>query len=322
MTKLIIQIPCFNEEKTLAQTLADLPRELPGIERVEWLVIDDGSTDRTAEVARAAGVDHVVRLPCNQGLARGFMAGLEACIDLGADIIVNTDADNQYRAADIPKLIEPILAGRAELVIGERPIDSTAHFSASKKLLEKLGSWVVRYFSQTHVVDAPSGFRAMTRAVAKRLNVFSNYTYTIETIIQAGQANMAVASVPIRTNPDLRPSRLVRSIPRYIWRSMLTIVRIFMAYQPLKFFAWPGIVSLALGLLLCLRYLVYYFSGEGSGHVQSVLLAVLLIGLGIFLGVVGLLADLMAVNRKLLEKVNHRVQNLAERVQALERGEK
>jgi len=228
--KLIIQIPCYNEADTLAIALAALPREVPGFDAVEWLIIDDGSTDDTVAVARANGVDHVIRHTRNQGLARGFMTGLDACLRLGADVIVNTDADNQYNADDIPALTKPILEHRADIVVGARPIETIKHFSPVKKMLQKLGSWVVRLASKTDIPDAPSGFRAMSRAAAQRLMVFNDYTYTLETIIQAGQKNMAITSVPIRINGDLRPSRLVKSIPSYIKRSIVTIIRIFIIY--------------------------------------------------------------------------------------------
>lgn len=310
MKKLIIQIPCYNEEATLGITLAALPREIPEIDIVEFLIIDDGSTDKTVEVAQAHNVDHIVRFPRNQGLARAFMAGLEASIKAGADIIVNTDADNQYCAEDIPKLISPILNNNAEIVIGTRPISEIEHFSPVKKFLQKLGSQVVRMASRTDIPDAPSGFRAMTREAATRLNVFNEYTYTLETIIQAGQKGMAITSVPIRTNDDLRPSRLVKSIPGYIRRSILTIVRIFMTYNPFSFFAIPGVFAFAVGLLIGLRFLYFYITGGGSGHVQSIILAALLMGAGFFLIVVGLLADLISVNRKLLEKIDWRLKQL------------
>ena len=244
MTKLIIQIPCYNEEETLGVTLDDLPRRVPGIQRVEWLVIDDGSADRTAEVARRHGVHHVVRLPVNQGLARAFMAGIRHSLAAGADIIVNTDADNQYCAADIPKLIQPILEGRASIVIGARAIAQIDHFSRRKKLLQRLGSWVVRVASGTDVPDAPSGFRAFSREAALLLNVFNTHTYTLETIIQAGRRGIPIVSVPIRTNPDLRPSRLIRSLPSYVLRSAVTILRSFATYKPLRFFASIGIAAL------------------------------------------------------------------------------
>jgi glycosyltransferase involved in cell wall biosynthesis len=248
MTKLIIQIPCYNEERTLAIALAALPRSLPGIDRIEWLIIDDGSGDRTVEVARACGVDHIVRHPRNLGLARAFMTGLEAALKAGADIIVNTDADNQYEAADIPELLAPILQHRAELVIGARPITTTEHFSPVKKLLQKFGSWVVRRVSGTAVDDAPSGFRAISRAAATRLVVFNRYTYTLETIIQAGRQGMAIASVPVRTNEDLRPSRLVKSIRSYVQRSLQTILRISVIYSPGRFFVSMALISGLAGL--------------------------------------------------------------------------
>lgn len=307
MPKLIIQIPCYNEEATLAIALAALPRELPGIDVIEWLIIDDGSTDRTVEVALANGVDHVVKLARNMGLARGFMAGLDACLQAGADIIVNTDADNQYESRDIPALIEPILKGEADIVVGARPITQIEHFSPIKKVLQLIGSWVVRVASRTNIPDAPSGFRAMSRNAAMQLNVFNEYTYTLETIIQAGQKNMAITSVPIRTNADLRPSRLVKSILSYVKRSILIIGRIFMTYRPLQFFGTPGLVSTLLGLLIGLRFLYLYYEGNGQGHVQSLILAALLLGAGFFLIVVGLVVDLIAVNRRLLEEIRWRI---------------
>jgi glycosyltransferase involved in cell wall biosynthesis len=312
--KLIIQIPCYNEQQTLAVTLRDLPRSLAGVDVVQWLIVDDGSTDRTVDVARQCGVDHVVRLPRNQGLAKAFMAGLDESLRLGADIIVNTDADNQYCGADIETLIAPILSGQAEFVIGARPISATPHFSPLKKLLQRVGSWVVRRVSKTEVPDAPSGFRAMSRQTARRLNVFSEYTYTLETIIQAGQKNMAVAWVPIRTNADLRPSRLLKSTASYVTRSALTIMRIFMTYRPFQFFAVPGCLACLLGLIICLRFLYYFVADGGAGHVQSLILGAMLMGLGGTGIVVGLVADLVAVNRKLLERIDWRVQELSEKV--------
>lgn len=305
--KLIIQIPCYNEEATLGVALAELPREIPGIDKVEWLVINDGSIDRTVEVAKQCGVDHIVSFSHNQGLAKGFMAGIEACLKAGADIIVNTDADNQYCAADIPKLIEPILAGRAEIVIGARPIQDIKHFSPIKKFLQKLGSWVVRIASNTDIPDAPSGFRAMSREAAIQFNVFNEYTYTLETIIQAGQKGMAITYVPIRTNGYLRPSRLVKSISSYVQRSIFTIIRIFMTYQPLRFFTMLGSVPFGLGFLLCLRWLFLYFTGTDRSHVPSLVLAAVLLIIGVQLWILGLVADLMSVNRKLLEDVQLRL---------------
>ena len=310
MTKLIIQIPCYNEEAALPVTLAELPREVPGIDIVEWLIIDDGSVDRTVDVARELGVDHVVRMKRNSGLAKVFMAGLDSCLRLGADVIVNTDADNQYRAADIPALVEPILAGRADYVIGARPIAQIEHFSPIKKMLQKLGSWAVRVASNTEVPDAPSGFRAMSRACAMRLNVLSEYTYTLETIIQAGRAGMAIESVPIRVNGDLRPSRLVKSISSYVRRSLVTIARIFMTYKPMRFFMFPGIVMGSLGALLGARFLVFFAEGRGQGHLQSLVLTAILILVGAQLVLFGLLAELIGNNRKVLEDIQWRTRRL------------
>jgi glycosyltransferase involved in cell wall biosynthesis len=307
--KLIIQVPCLNESGTLAIAIGALPREVPGFDKVEWLVIDDGSTDGTAEAARALGVDHVVRHSVNRGLATAFMTGLETCLRLGADVIVNTDADNQYEASDIPQLTAPILAGEADMVIGARPIDQTEHFSWIKKRLQRLGSWAVRKASKTDVADAPSGFRAISRDAAMRLNVFNAYTYTLETIIQAGQSNMRVRSVPIRTNEDLRPSRLVRSIPNYVKRSLITILRVFATYRPLAFFSTIGAVFLFVGVLAGGRFVYYFLMGEGSGHVQSVILASLCITLGTLLGMMGFIADLVATNRKLLEKIQYQLRS-------------
>ena len=308
--KLLIQIPCYNEEATLGITLSSLPRRVPGFDVVEWMVIDDGSTDRTSEVARAHGVDHLVRLPRNQCLARAFAAGIEAAVRAGADVIVNTDADNQYCADDIPRLVQPILDAEADLVIGARPILDLAHFSSTKKILQILGSRVVRLASRTRVADAPSGFRAISREAALQLNVFGEYTYTLETIIQAGQRNIAIASVPVRTNPDLRPSRLIRSIPRYVLRSAVTIVRSFAIYRPLRFFVGIGLLLFAAGALLALRYLYFALTGEGTGHIQSVVVSCLLMGLGVYTGLIGVVADLISVNRKLLEKIDSRLRAL------------
>ena len=240
--KLIIQVPCLNEAGTLAIALGALPRKVEGFDKVEWLVIDDGSTDETAALARELGVDHVIRHPANRGLATAFMTGLDACLRLDADVIVNTDADNQYEAADIPQLTAPILSGQADMVIGARPITETDHFSWIKKKLQQLGSWAVRAASKTSVADAPSGFRAISRETAMRLNVFNAYTYTLETIIQAGLSNLRVLSVPVRTNADLRPSRLVKSIPAYVRRSLVTIFRVFVTYRPLFFLLWIALV--------------------------------------------------------------------------------
>lgn len=309
-TKLIIQIPCYNEEQTLGTTLDALPRSIPGIDTIEYLVINDGSADDTVAVARRHGVHHIVDLKHNRGLAAAFMAGLEASVRCGADIIVNTDADNQYCADDIAKLVEPILEGNAELVIGERPIRDIEHFSPTKKLLQRLGSWVVRVASETRVPDAPSGFRAMTRDAAMQTNVFSEYSYTLETIIQAGQKGMRITSVPIRTNPVLRPSRLMRSIPHYIWRSSTTIFRIFVTYRPMRFFVTLGSVSTVAGLGIGIRFLVLLALGQGQGNIQSLILAAVLLLAGIFLMVTGVVTDLIAVNRQLLEGVEQRLRRI------------
>jgi glycosyltransferase involved in cell wall biosynthesis len=301
--KLIIQIPCFNEEDSLPVSLAALPRALPGVDRVEWLVISDGSSDDTVAVARRLGVDHVVDLKTNQGLAKAFMAGIEACLRLGADIIVNTDADNQYRADDIARLLEPILLHRAQIVVGARPITEINHFSPVKKALQRLGSWVVRAVSGTPIEDAPSGFRAFSREAAMRLNVFNDHTYTLETIIQAGRRGIAIESVPVRTNPQLRESRLIRSIPEYVRRSLVTIFRIFLIYEPLRSFSLLGALPFCLGFLLGLRWIVLFFEDPGRSHVPSLILAAVLLLMGFLLWMLGLLGDVLAANRRLLEDV-------------------
>jgi len=307
--KLIIQIPCYNEALTLPQTLRELPRQLDGVDTVEWLVIDDGSTDGTAEVAGRCGAHHIVRLAGHQGLARAFAAGIEACLKQGADIIVNTDADNQYCAADIPLLIGPIICGEADIVVGARPVGEIAHFSLTKKFLQRLGSWAVRVVSGTDVPDVTSGFRALSRGAALRLNVFSNYTYTLETIIQAGRSNMVVTSVPIRTNPPLRETRLIKSIPDYIQKSVVTILRVFILYKPLRFFVYSGAIVFVAGFLLGVRFLIAYLMGHSAGHVQSLILAAALLIMGFQLVILGLVADLIATNRRLLEDLQYRLRN-------------
>lgn len=312
--KLIIQVPCLNEAGTLDIAINALPRAVAGFDAVEWLVIDDGSTDGTADLARRLGVHHVIRHPVNRGLATAFMTGLDACLRLGADVIVNTDADNQYEAADIPKLTSPILAGEADMVVGARPIDETEHFSWIKKKLQRFGSWAVRTASKTPVADAPSGFRAISRETAMRLNVFNAYTYTLETIIQAGLSNLRVLSIPIRTNPDLRPSRLVKSISSYVRRSLITILRVVVIYRPMKVFAVTGTLLATIGFLVGLRFLYYYITGDGSGRVQSVILSSMCILLGAMSWMMAILSELVAVNRKLLEKLNWRVQRLEDSV--------
>ena len=305
--KLIIQVPCFNEEGSLPVTLNELPRKVEGFDSVEWMVIDDGSTDNTVEVARSLGVDHIVGFSKNQGLAKVFSLGLESALSLGADVIVNTDADNQYCAADIPALVRPILEGRAEIVIGTRPIDSIEHFSWAKKKLQKLGSWMVRKVSGTDVPDAPSGFRAISREAGLRLNVFTPYTYTLETIIQAGQKNIPVATVAVRVNEDLRPSRLVKSIPSYIKKSIVTMLRVFVFYRPFNFFMSWGVLFFSLGFAIGIRFLYFWVLGSGSGHVQSLILAGALLGIGFQTILTAFLADLFSVNRQLLEDVQYRL---------------
>lgn len=317
--KVIIQIPCYNEAETLDVALSALPREIPGVDKVEWLIIDDGSTDGTVEVARANGVDHVVQHRRNQGLARGFMTGIRACLEQGADVIVNTDADNQYNADDIPALVKPLVEGSADMAIGARPINTIEHFSPLKKLLQRVGSWVVRVASRTQVPDAPSGFRAMTRDTARHLVVFSEYTYTLETIIQAGQRSLAIQSVPVRVNEDLRPSRLLRSIPSYVQRSLATIVRVLVIYRPFQFFATIGALIFGAGLLLGLRFLYLQWTGQGLGNIQSVVLSGSLLVVGFQTFLVAFLADLLAANRKLLEDV--RAQTLALRYDESDRTE-
>lgn len=307
MIKLIIQIPCYNEADSLPVTLKELPRKVDGCDVVEWLVVNDGSTDKTAEVAKAHGVDHVVNLMNNQGLAKAFTIGLDNCIKLGADIIVNTDADNQYKSEDIQKLIRPIFDGKADYVIGARPIAQIRHFSLSKKLLHKLGSWVIKVISKTDIPDPPSGFRAMSRDAAMRLNVFSEYTYTLETIIQAGQKNMAVCFVPVEVNQDLRPSRLIKSIPSYICKSFSTIVRVFVVYKPFRFFLTIGLIIFCLGFLLGVRFLYYWFIGEGRGHIQSIVLCGVLMGMGFQTILIAFIADLLSVNRKIIEDIKYRL---------------
>ncbi len=308
--KLMIQIPCFNEEDSLPVAIRDLPRDVEGFDEVEWLIIDDGSSDHTAEVAKKLGVDHIVRFPENRGLARAFMAGLDECLLQGADVIVNTDADNQYDANDIPDLVKPIILGKADMVIGSRPIGDIKHFSPIKKLLQNLGSYVVRLASKTEVQDAPSGFRAMSRDAALSLNVFSEYTYTLETIIQAGQKGMTIVAVPIHVNEDLRPSRLVKSIRKYVFRSMATILRIFTVYRPFKAFMLCGSIFLFSALLICIRFLYFFLDGGGSGHIQSLILAGVLFNLGFFLSISGVIADLISVNRRLMEDVQWRLRKI------------
>lgn len=304
--KLVIQIPCLNEAEHLPTALADLPRSVPGFDKVEWLVIDDGSTDDTSEVARACGVDHVVRLPYNQGLAKAFVAGLQEALRVGADVIVNTDADNQYDASCIPDLVAPIMNGRARIVVGARPIDTIEHFSFLKRRLQRLGSWAVKKASGTDIADAPSGFRAIHREAALKLCVFNSFTYTLETIIQAGRNNIPIVSVPIRVNGETRPSRLFKGTFSYVRRSLVTILRIAILYKPLRFFAVAAALIALPGVAAILRFLYFYVTGDGSGHVQSLAVAAGLVSVAAIVGMGGLLADLIAANRVLLEDIRAR----------------
>jgi glycosyltransferase involved in cell wall biosynthesis len=308
--KLIIQIPCLDEEKTLPATLADLPREVPGFDVVEWLVIDDGSTDRTVDVARENGVDHIVRLTNNKGLANGFQAGLDASLKLGADVIVNTDADNQYYGPDILKLVAPIVAGNADMVVGDRQVMTIEHFSPLKKSLQRLGSWVVRQASQTTVPDTTSGFRAYNREAALALQVVSKFTYTLETIIQAGKMNVALAHVPIRTNPKTRESRLFPSMWSYVRRNSVSIFRIYTMYEPLRVFMLAaGLLGVA-ALAVWLRFLVAWIDGEGAGHVQSLILGAVLFNAAVVLGALGVMGDLLSGQRIMLQRIFERVRRV------------
>lgn len=308
--KLIIQIPCYNEAETLEIALNDLPKTLEGIEEIEYLIINDGSQDETVEVARNWGVNHIVSFKQNKGLAKGFMAGLDGCLRNGADIIVNTDADNQYCAEDIQKLIQPVLDGKADMVVGARPIDETEHFSFLKKKLQHFGSWVVRRASNTDIPDAPSGFRAFSREAAMRMNVVNDYTYTLETIVQAGREKIPITSIPIRTNGELRPSRLFSSIWGYVKKSMLTILRAYMMYKPLKCFTYLAIPPIVFGVAIGIRFLFYYYQGQGDGHVQSLILACTLTIIGFLTFMIGLLADVLAANRKVLQETQYLVRRM------------
>lgn len=308
--KLIIQIPCYNEEETLAIALDALPRQIEGIDTIEYLIINDGSKDDTVGVARRWGVNYIVNFKKNKGLAKGFMAGIDACLRNGADIIVNTDADNQYCADDIEKLVRPILEGRTDIVIGARPIDEVRHWSPLKKKLQHFGSFVVRKASGTDIPDAPSGFRAYSREAAMHLNVINEYTYTLETIVQAGRSSMAMESVPVRVNEELRSSRLFHSMLGYVKRSTVTIVRAYMMYKPVKFFGVVGGTIFLLGTVLGLRFLYYFFGGSGSGHIQSLILCSTLILLGSETIILGFMASMIAANRKILEDIQYRVKEI------------
>src|SRR4051812_8465282 len=308
--KLIIQIPCLNEEETLPATLADLPREVPGFDTVEWLVIDDGSTDRTIAVARENGVDHIVKLTNNKGLAAGFQAGLDACLKLGADVIVNTDADNQYNGADIPKLVVPIVEGRADMVVGDRETDNIEHFSPLKKRLQKLGSWVVRQASETAVPDTTSGFRAYNREAAIQMAVVSKYTYTLETIIQAGKLLVAIDHVPIRTNPKTRESRLFPSMWAYVRRNAVAITRIYAQYEPLRVFMSLAFVLFVAALIPWTRFVVAYVGGDGAGHVQSLIFGAVLFNASVVLAALGILGDLLYGQRIMSQRIFERVRRI------------
>lgn len=308
--KLIIQIPCYNEEDTLEITLNDLPKQIEGIDEIEYLVINDGSSDGTMEVARKWGVHHIVNFHQNRGLAKAFMAGLDGCLRNGADIIVNTDGDNQYYGGDIEKLVRPILESRADMVIGSRPIEETDSFSWLKKKLQRLGSLAVRIASGTSVEDAPCGFRAMTREVALRLNVVNDYTYTLETIVQAGRNKIAVKSVPIRTNPELRSSRLFKGIWSYVKKSIVIILRAYMMYEPLKCFTYFSVIPLIAGMAIGIRFIYFIFIGKGYGHVQSLILGCTLIIIGFLTFMIGLISDLVAGNRKILSDTQYHVRRM------------
>ncbi len=305
--KLIIQIPCYNEEASLPITLNALPKQISGIDEIEILVIDDGSTDKTVEVAKANGVQHIVSMPHNCGLAKAFVAGINGALAQGADIIVNTDADNQYCADDIEKLVRPILNKEADIVIGTRPVSNISHFSLLKKNLQKLGSWVMRRISSTQVEDAPSGFRAFSRASALQINIFDNYTYTLETIIQARAKGLQLVCVPINVNPDLRKSKLVRNMFDYIRRSVFTMLRMFIIYRPFRFFSILASLFFISGSLIGLRFLYYYVFSSGSGHIQSLILSAILIIISVQIGVIAILSELFSINRKLLEDIQRRI---------------
>ncbi|MFQ5753113.1 MAG: glycosyltransferase family 2 protein [bacterium] len=318
--KLIIQIPCLNEEATITKTLQDLPHAIAGVDQIETLIVDDGSSDHTVEVVREFGVNHIVRHTQNKGLAEAFMTGIDACLKLGADIIVNTDGDNQYCGKNIADLIKPILQKEADMVIGDRQTDGIHHFSYVKKRLQAVGSWVVRHVSDTNVPDAPSGFRAFSREAALRMNVISRFSYTLETIIQAGKKNLAVTSIPVETNQKLRESRLFSSLPKYLKRSISTIFRIYTMYEPLKMFSIIGGLIFSGGLLLSFRFLYFYITGNESGHVQSLILSAVLMMIGFQVIMIGLVADLIGGLRRLVEDTLFRVKKLEMRSQSSQQG--
>ena len=306
MTKLIVQIPAYNEEKTLNVAINAIPKQIDGIDEIEILIIDDGSTDNTVDVAKTCGAHHVISNEKNLGLAKTFVKGIKKAVELGADIIVNTDADNQYNAENIKDLIKPILEKKADIVIGTRPISQISHFSPIKKLLQKLGSWVVRIVSSTNVEDAPSGFRAMNARAAKKINIYDNFTYTLEMIIQSKVKGLSIISVPIEVNEDLRPSRLFKNSFQYILRSMITITRMFIVYRPFRFFAILAGFITFLGLILGLRFLLFYVMGDGSGHIQSLILSAIFLIIGFQTLLLAVIADLLAINRRLLEDLKNK----------------
>ncbi|MBP5493827.1 MAG: glycosyltransferase family 2 protein [Lachnospiraceae bacterium] len=320
--KLIIQIPCYNEAETLEIALNDLPKHIDGIDEIEYLIINDGSKDNTVEVAKNWGVHYVVNFKKNKGLAKGFMAGIDACLRNGADIIVNTDADNQYCGEDIETIVRPILEGKADIVIGARPIDQTEHFSWLKKKLQHLGSWVVRRASKTDIPDAPSGFRAYSREAALQLNIVNEYTYTLEQIVQAGRTNIAIMSVPIRTNGELRPSRLFHSMFGYIKKSMLTIFRAYLMYKPMRFFLALGVVPFVIGFAIGVRYIVFIFMGRATGNIQSLILCSLLIMIAVMIWVLGMMADVISANRKISQEVQARTRDIDYRLAWIEKNMK
>lgn len=308
--KLIVQIPCYNEEHTLPATFNDIPKEIDGVDTVEILIVDDGSTDRTVEVAKEMGVDHIIRNKNNRGLARTFRKGIDECLKRGADIIVNTDGDNQYAGWDIPKLIQPILDGKADVVVGDRQTQNVEHFSKAKKLLQKVGSYVVKTLSGVDVPDAVSGFRAYSREAALQLNIVSPFSYTIEALIQAGKKHMAVAHVPVETNEKTRESRLFTSIPKFIERQLTTIVRMYTMYQPLRVFCLIGLVFFFVGLIPLVRFMFLYLIGEGDGHIQSLVIGGTFIILGFVSLLIAILADLTNFNRQLIEQTLEKVRRL------------
>ena len=305
--KLVIQIPCLNEEKSLPITLEALPKKIDGIDEIEVLIIDDGSTDKTVEVARSYGVNHIISFPKNKGLAKAFVAGLNKALEIGADIIVNTDADNQYSANDIEKLIKPILEKKSDIVIGARPVADIESFSLLKKILQKLGSWVMRRISSTEVKDAPSGFRAFSKNAALQLNIFDSYTYTLETIIQSGAKSLTITNVDVGVNPELRKSRLFKNMFVYISRSIFTMLRMFIVYRPFRFFIICALIALFIGLVLSGRFLYFYLIGDGKGHIQSLIFSAIFLLTGVQTALIAVLAELVSINRKLIEDVQKRV---------------